>query len=547
MSQRHRPSLLGSLLWIGLGVLFLLSNLGIVPDALTLVQRYWPLLLILLGAGKVIGYFLRKDSVSIHFGELLGILFLLLAGIFITKISENHMGRFLQQFPFKIGDIFIYPERWIGNSHAYAKEAVFPLDGFPTIRIENSRGKVSVTPGSDGEVRVRLKSVVYADESRASDIADKIFIKGDYEAAVLSVPNAGTLQVSSPLFVIKINDDVLKNTKDRVDTDIEVFVPKKSHLQVSNAYGAVRVVGIDGKLDLSNTHQELEVRDCEGDFNLSSRYGECLLVNLTGNLSLKSRSKVYLENLKGNVVVTNEFSPVVISNVDGRVTVSSTDGELRINNVSQPVVIDARGTQVKVARLQSSLEIVASHRNVHVEDVASNVSIESRYAKVFLKDVRGDVDIQSDSDRINADTIHGSLTMQGRGSGIQVNDAGSDLNIRTTLKEVVVNDLSGSCNIANEYADIRVSMKNLDRNEINIKNRNGSIELYLPERADFSLNAIARQGKIESFYKGLESPSGTSTVKILEANTDSAGARIRLETEYDNIRIFGNRNDNNRR
>jgi len=549
VSQRHRPSLIGALLWTGLGVLFLLSNLGMIPDVLMLIQRYWPLLLILLGAGKVVDYFLRKDSVSIRFGECIGILFLLFAGIFFTKISESNMSRFLRQVPFKIGNLSVYPERWIGNSLTYTKEAVFSLDGSTTIRIENSHGKVSVAPGSDGEVRVRLKSEVYADESRASDLADTILIEGEYEASVLSLPNDGSLEVSKSPFVIKINDDALKNTKDRIDTDIEVFVPVKSNLHVENSVGDVRVAGINGKLDLSNTHQQLEVRDCEGEFDISSHYGECRLVNLTGNLNLESRSKVSMENLKGDVVVDTKFSPLVISNVDGKVTVSISDGDLKINNVSQPVVVDARGTQVTVARLQNSLAIVASHsRNINVEDVASNVSLESQYSTVFLKDVGGDADIQSDSDHIGVDTVNGNLTMQGSRSGIRVNGARSGLNIRTTRKDVVVNGFSGSCNIANEYADIRVSMQNLDRNEVNIKNRNGGIDLSLPEPADFSMNAIARQGKIESFYEGLDSPPGTGNVKVMDFNKDSAGARIRLETEYDNIRIFSNsRNNNNGR
>ena len=80
MPNRLRPSLLGALLWIGLGILFLLRNLGIGPDIWSLAGRYWPVLLILLGVGKILDYFLHKDSVSIRFGEIVGIFFLLLIG-----------------------------------------------------------------------------------------------------------------------------------------------------------------------------------------------------------------------------------------------------------------------------------------------------------------------------------------------------------------------------------------------------------------------------------------------------------------------------------
>ena len=90
--KTKRPSLLGGLLWIGLGVLFLLRNLSIGPDLWSMIARYWPILLILLGLAKVIEYFWKKQGVSIRIGEVLGILLILLVGTAITKISSSAAG-----------------------------------------------------------------------------------------------------------------------------------------------------------------------------------------------------------------------------------------------------------------------------------------------------------------------------------------------------------------------------------------------------------------------------------------------------------------------
>ena len=86
MSHKHRPSLLGALIWIGIGVLFLLQNFGFGPNVWSLARRYWPVLLILLGLGKIIEYFLNKDSVSIRVGEIFGILFLLFIGFVLSRV-----------------------------------------------------------------------------------------------------------------------------------------------------------------------------------------------------------------------------------------------------------------------------------------------------------------------------------------------------------------------------------------------------------------------------------------------------------------------------
>ena len=102
MSQKRRPSLLGALLWLGLGILFLLQNFGIGLDLWSFAGRYWPLLLILLGLGKVLDYFLKKDSVSIGVGEIIGILFLLLIGSALTKISDTPFARIIRELPIRL-------------------------------------------------------------------------------------------------------------------------------------------------------------------------------------------------------------------------------------------------------------------------------------------------------------------------------------------------------------------------------------------------------------------------------------------------------------
>src|SRR5512144_391070 len=104
MSARlQRPSLLGGLLWTGLGVLFLLRNFSIGPDLWQMAARYWPILLILLGLGKIIDYFRQKEGVSIRFGEVMGILILLAIGTAFTKVSNTNFGRVIRELPIEIG------------------------------------------------------------------------------------------------------------------------------------------------------------------------------------------------------------------------------------------------------------------------------------------------------------------------------------------------------------------------------------------------------------------------------------------------------------
>ncbi len=441
MAQKHRPSLLGALLLTGIGVLFLVQNFGYGPGFWSLARRYWPILLILLGVGKIIEYFFKKDSVSIRAGEVVGILFLLFFGFIISKIFYTPFGPgpIIPNFPNIRWGSPSPPGPWIGGeSQTYREEATYPLESSVPIRIENSNGSISISPGSDQEIRVRLKKVIFAKASRAREIADKLHLEGISERGGESP--AGPNPEGEPeadnddeYFVIRTNRESLVSRDFRFNTDMEITVPRDSQILVRNILGEVRVSDINGGLDLSTTHGTLEVRDCAGDFTISNRFADSRLSNLEGNVSLSARGRIYINDIKGDVSITNEYSDMEILGVDGEVSVSSTEGSLRIERITKPVVIEGRGTRVRAGDLDDSLKVLASHKSINIFDVESDVEVESRYCTLSLKNIGGNIQIQSNSDNINADDIRGSLTLEARASRLRLNNIEGNLDVRTTL------------------------------------------------------------------------------------------------------------------
>jgi hypothetical protein len=536
MSHRHRPSLLGALLWIGIGVLFLLNNFGRIHVWL-LFKSYWPVLLILLGLGKVIDYFLKKDALSVRLGELFGIFMLILIGFAITGIQGTAIDRIVWNVPFQIGDIPIRPWQWFGEPHTFSEEARYALERSTTVRILNSYGSVSILPGLDQEIRIRLKKVIYGNESRAKSIADTIHLETATEISRKSSerlkPEAEPSKHGADCFVVRTNRDDLRSQGDRVQTDMEVFVPRNSQLQVRNEYGEVRVADINGKLDLGVTHGTLDAQDCTGAFVLSTRYTECRLKDLIGDVALDARGKVHLDGVKGDIRVTSENSPIEILNVDGSVSVTSRDGNIRIDGVSKSVEVRASGDTLAVRNLKGGLKITKHYGTASVADVDSDVKLESRSAALTLKNLRN-VDIDSNSDTINADTIE-TFTLKGRTSRVRLNGVRS-VDIQAALTNITVTNLAGDGTITDEYANISVSAQSLHK-MLRIKNRNGGIKLFLPREASFDMNAAALNGKIQTNYPGLgpvRLESGTAT---LLSKVNGGGPAIVVENEYGNIRL----------
>ena len=523
-SRKCCPSMLGGLLWAGLGILFLLRNFGIGPDFWSLAARYWPILLILLGLGKVIDYYRQKGGVSFRVGEVIGLFVVLVLGSAMGKVLGSDMADLFWRAPIHIGDT----DMNLGTSYGYTQEATYPLRAGLPVRIDNAHGMVTVSPGSDGEIRVRLRKVVFEnDEARAKEIAGEIQIQGGEEG-----------KAEATVFIVKSNREELSAKNYRFNTDMDIFVPKKLQLEIQNPFGGVNVSGLDAKLNIQSSNQPLEVHDCTGTFTIANRYGESRLINLKGNLSVEARrGRVSVDTVTGDVDVRNEYDPVVLNNIEGKATVTNVEGSITLDHVAKPVIVDARGSQVTASNLGDSLKIISSHRRIEVNDVAGSLVLSSSYANAIVKRIKGNVDIESSSDRISLDEIDGYIKVVAQGTSVRANTVGGPVEIVTTLRDVVVNNFGKGCKITNERGDISLSTAVLGKEEIAAKNRNGDITLILPPDSAFQIDATTRNGRISSDFAGLEPVSGAGDFTTLKGKLKVGGPKITLETENQDIYV----------
>ncbi|HEV3037716.1 MAG TPA: toast rack family protein [Candidatus Angelobacter sp.] len=168
MSEYRRGSMVGAILLIGLGVLFLIGNLRPGLDAWWILARYWPLLLIFIGLGKLWDYYQRRSNPDaanrrwLGGGEVAIILLVALFGIAFTA-GRGHVGWSSGQHLHDVESIELpgaesakiqvdMPAGHLDLSGGAAKavEATFDYyqhEGKPTIshEVHGSQGDVSIT------------------------------------------------------------------------------------------------------------------------------------------------------------------------------------------------------------------------------------------------------------------------------------------------------------------------------------------------------------------------------------------------------------------
>jgi hypothetical protein len=88
----RRGSLGGGLILVALGVLFLYANFRPELDPWEVLFRYWPVIVIFIGVGMLVDYFVRGSSAASHGlfigGEIAGLIVLLLFFAFVMRESE---------------------------------------------------------------------------------------------------------------------------------------------------------------------------------------------------------------------------------------------------------------------------------------------------------------------------------------------------------------------------------------------------------------------------------------------------------------------------
>jgi hypothetical protein len=75
-----------------------------------------------------------------------------------------------------------------------------------------------------------------------------------------------------------------------------------------------------------------------------------------------------------------------------------------------------------------------------------------------------------------------------------------------------------------------------------VTNRNGEIDLNLPQGAAFEIDAVAKNGRVISEYLGLRSSQNNNENEILKGKLGSAGPKILLNTENSDIHIRAREN-----
>jgi len=378
MRGMRRGSVLGPLLLIAVGVLFLLVE----TSRLNLSRfwewygHWWPMLLV--AAGIVLLAEWTFDQVhmrdperppyrrSAGFGVFLLLFFLVLAGVVVRNVHGYSSG-YSNLFPGYRIDQNTFDE-FFGDKHEsdQTMDLAFPAGG--SVAVVNPRGDVTIDGTSDdGRVHIAEHKQVYSHsdadaESKAQQLSP-------------AVAREGT--------AVSINIAAM----DGASADLVLTVPAAAAIQVNANRGDIHVASIKAPVAVTANHGEIELSAITGAAmaHINNGGSSVSAHSMGSGIAIEGRAQdITLSEITGPVSITGEFFGTThLEHINGAVHLHTSRTDLQIARLDGEVESDPT-KDLMVDQAVGPFALTTSNRNISLDRIAGDVAVTDRNGTIEL-------------------------------------------------------------------------------------------------------------------------------------------------------------------
>jgi len=397
MRAMRRRSILGPLLMIALGVLFLLVQSGRIDD-----QRFWerfghwwPLLLLLAGvillAEWAYDQFRLRNPDQPRYRRSVGAgAVLLLIVLIVTGILASTGFRFRRPpDTVVIHGFTISPDsldELFGDKHESDQTLDLPLSTSGALAVVNPRGDVTLSGTSDdNRIHIAIHKQVYArDDSDADSKAQQLTPAANFDGSALTVP-----------------------TLDGARADLVLTVPAAAAITVTANRGDIHVNTIKGSVTVTANH---------GDIELSAISGP-----VTAHINNPGTSFT-AHSLGSGITVEGHAQDATFTDISGPVSVAGDFfGVTHFEHINGPIKFHTSRATFQLARLDGDAEI-GPRPELSVEQGVGPLVFTCNNHNITLDRISGDINVTTHNGSIDltAAAPLGNITLEDRNGTVRV-------------------------------------------------------------------------------------------------------------------------------
>jgi len=400
----HRPSIVGPVLTITIGVVALLVTAGKLDSSLfwDWFVRWWPMLLVGLGLVSLLEWFLDRDQPYRRKTNGFGIVLIvsILVGI---AYSKGHW----KNWPSQIG-VDEAPS-WFGEDHERDADSTATVPANASVTVQIPRGDVTITGSGDNQLRVHAHQIVNTDSDGEADrtfpaLDPKVTVNGNNVLVKVEGRNNGRVLLTIEL-PAGASTDV---TAGRGDVSVDGL---KGSTNVISGRGDVKVSSIGGSVHVHMTKGDFSAHEIAGAVSLDGHLGDVTISEVSGRLSLDGDffGDTHLEQIASTVHFHSSRTDLDLGKLAGDLTMDSDD--------------------LHVGQAVGPLRIVTRSKNIDCSEISGDVHIENENGEVTVNAVEplGNIQINNASDPV-------TLTLPpNSGFSINATTNGGDLNTDFSL------------------------------------------------------------------------------------------------------------------
>ncbi len=227
------------------------------------------------------------------------------------------------------------------------------------------------------------------------------------------------------------------------------------------------------------------------------------------------RGDVNIVGRDGSIDISSQHGDTTVEDVVGNVKVSQEKGSVRLEQITGDVHVEGRMNEVAVSDVKGSAQLDGEFQeSVKLERIEKTVTFKS--SRTDMEFARIDGSLNLDSDELQGEEITGPV------------------HLNTRSKNLRLSEVSGDVRLQDDNGSIELGMRTMGN--IQIDNRSGDVQVSLPEKAGFRIDAHTRDGEIQSEFDGLKISNDDHESKA-SGSFGNATAHIVINNEHDNIEI----------
>jgi DUF4097 and DUF4098 domain-containing protein YvlB len=391
---QRRSSILGPLVVISIGVIFLLVQTGRIDShhLWEWYSRFWPFLLV--GAGIVMllewafDQYLQSDPTHPRYRRrvgggvftllvLLGATGLILSGVRQGGTSKLFPGLHLDQDNM---------DEFLGDKHESDQTLVQSFPANAGFTVDNPRGDVFLSGTSDdNQIHVSVHKEVYTRsdseaDRRAQQLSPIFNTAGD--TVTLTVPSLEgaradltiTLPAAAPITV----------TANHGDIKISAI---KAPVAVTANHGDIDLSAISGPVAarINNSDSSLSAHSVSGPVAIDGRGRDTTLSDLSGPVAMRGDyfGTTHFERVRGPIKFHTSRTDLQLARLDGEIEISN-NADLNASDAVGPLILTTGNRNITLDRIGGDVTVTNRNGSVDLTNAPplSNVIIENRNGSV---------------------------------------------------------------------------------------------------------------------------------------------------------------------